>query len=116
MKKIGVAVVIMLVVFFGATGVAKSAENREAAEACKAREEGEAAFVTEVRMMLAEAGYENSGINLSRVGDAENGWEYTVRIHHRKLEDNVESCEALEAKIAQMADWDACETLDVEFF
>lgn len=116
MRKIVVAVVVVLVVFFGATGVAKSAENREAAEACKAREEGENAFVTEVRTMLTEAGYENSGINLSRVGDAESGWEYTVRIHHRKLEDNVEGCEVLEAKIAQMADWDACDALKVEFF
>ncbi len=116
MRKIVVAVVVVLVVFFGATGVAKSAENREAAEACKAREEGEAAFVTEVRMMLTEAGYENCGINLSRVGDAENGWEYTVRIHHRKLENNVDSREVLGLKIARMADWDACDALNVEFF
>ena len=116
MKKIGLAAVVVMVVFFGVTGIVKSAENRELALACAEREQSEAMFVKEVRAILNEAGCENSGINLSRVGDDENGWEYTIRIHHRKLEDNVERCEALEVKIAQMADWDACEALEVEFF
>lgn len=116
MKKIGLAVVVVMAVFFGVTGIVKSAENRELAQACTEREQSEAAFISEVRTMLTQAGYENSGINLSRVGDTQNGWEYTVRIHHRKLTDSEQKCELLRKKITLLADWETCVDMEVEFF
>lgn len=116
MKKIGLAAVVIMVVFFGVTGIVKSAENRELALACAKREQSEAMFVQEVRAMLNDAGYENSGINLSRVTGAESGWVYTVRIHHNKLTDNEEKREVFIRKMESLADWEACEGLKVEFF
>lgn len=116
MKKIGLAAVVIMVVFFGVTGIVKSAENRELAVACAEREQSEAMFVQEVRKMLNESGYENSGINLSRVTGEKEGWVYTVRIHHNKLKDNEEKCDAFIRKMESFADWDACEGLKVEFF
>ncbi len=116
MKKIALVAVIILAVFFGVTGVVRSAENREAAEACMQRENSEKEFVGEVRMLLTEQGYDNCGINLSRVGDTEQGWEYTVRIHHHKLVENEERCKQLKHEIIMLSDLNAREGLTVEFF
>lgn len=116
MKKLGLAVAVVLAVFIGVTGIVKSAEDRELARACMQREQSEKAFMSEVRSILTESGYENCGINLSRVGDMENGWEYTVRIHHRKLLDDIEKCENLSGRIEEISRWDSCESVSVEFF
>lgn len=116
MKKVALAVIVILVIFYGAAGVVKSSENRELEAAKEYRESCEKVFISDVRELLTKAGYDNCGINLSRVGDYESGWEYTVRIHHHKLLDNEEGCRQLGEEIVRLSHLDTDEVPEVEFF
>lgn len=49
----------------------------------------EQTLVTDTRRYLAKAGYENSGVNLTRVVDEEGVRSHTLTIHHRRI-DNME--------------------------
>ncbi len=42
-------------------------------------------YVREVRSFLAEQGYENSGVNLTMVADAEGNRNYYMELYHRKI-------------------------------
>lgn len=42
-------------------------------------------YVKAVRAFLAEAGYRNSGVTLSRITEADSTMTYTVTIHHTRI-------------------------------
>ena len=46
----------------------------------------EKAYVKEIRAYLDEQGFENSGVNLTRVLDAHGNREYHITLHHKYLE------------------------------
>lgn len=109
------AVLVLLGTYIFA-GVAKSAERREREEAIARRDVCEDIFVKDVRSALSEAGLENSGINLTRIGEEGSGWEYTLSIHHHKLTDNSERQETIEGMIKSMNSLADCNGLTVLFF
>lgn len=62
----------------------------QAADTLKAQEEYyeqlEREYITRVRGFLAEQGYRNSGVTLSRVVDGEGQRSYMIRVHHSAME------------------------------
>lgn len=46
----------------------------------------ESEYVQQLRKMLSEEGYENCGINLTRVVDAEGERAYSIVLHHKYLD------------------------------
>lgn len=74
------------VIAFSITGTAMSHGNRN----LEIREEHyrqlEQEYVQEVRKFLAECGYENSGVMLTHVVTEDGSREYTVTVHHRRLD------------------------------
>lgn len=51
----------------------------------------ESDYVKSVRCFLAEQGYENSGVNLTMVADAEGNRSYSLQLHHKKMESLTEA-------------------------
>lgn len=43
-------------------------------------------YVQEIRRLLKEEGFSNSGVTMNRVIEADGTREYTVTIHHRRIE------------------------------
>ncbi len=96
---------LSLISVFGIWGTAGS-RNKDSAAASEqyyyaARQE----YVQEIRDYLAEKGYADSGITMNYVTDEDGTVEYTVTIHHRKIdkldeEEKIhlaEECKGLEA-------------------
>lgn len=42
-------------------------------------------YVKSVRCFLTEQGYENSGVNLTMVADADGNRDYSLQLHHKKM-------------------------------
>ena len=42
-------------------------------------------YVKEIRAFLAEQGYENSGVNLTMMADAEGNRSYSVQVYHKGI-------------------------------
>lgn len=60
-------------------------------------------LVTDTRSFLTAAGFENSGVNLKRVVDEEGKREYTLIIHHRRIDSmDEEQREELRRKLDSM--------------
>ena len=51
----------------------------------------ESEYVKNVRCFLTEQGYENSGVNLTMVADAEGNRSYSLQLHHKKLANLTEA-------------------------
>ena len=42
-------------------------------------------YVEEIKSLLEELGYENSGVNLTMVTDSEGNRSYQVKLHHKRI-------------------------------
>lgn len=42
-------------------------------------------YVEEIRGLLTELGYENSGVNLTMVADGEGNRSYQIKLHHKRI-------------------------------
>jgi hypothetical protein len=61
-------------------------------------------YVEEIRELLDELGYENSGVNLTMVADGEGNRSYQVKLHHKRISYlSEEEKTALLATIEDMA-------------
>ncbi len=80
---IGISLVILLTLIGGCTVSGQSKERAAERERYLARQE----FVLagELRVYLDGVGYENSGINITHMTDAEGRRSYSVLIHHRDI-------------------------------
>jgi len=79
-----VGMILVLVLGFGMSALAVSTEGK-----LPGREEYqqmEAQYTESIRGILLEKGCKNAGITLTYIVDSEGKREYTVTIHHRKLE------------------------------
>lgn len=88
MKKIGLLTAAVLVFALAISISAKAAsfkeENSEVTEKQYAIMEEQ--YVNEARMILLEKGCKNAGVTLTYITDVQGNREYTLTVHHTKLE------------------------------
>lgn len=108
MRKVTLLLVVVLVCVLGIGITAKAAslkdENIQISKEQYHMLEGE--YMDEVRMILLEKGCKNAGVMLTYVTDAEGNREYTVTVHHIRLEEmGSQEWTLLQARIQEKA-WD----------
>ena len=81
-----VVAVIVLVLGIGMTAKAASLKSENSQFSKEQYQAMEEKFVEEVRLVLLEKGCKNAGVTLTYIADAEGNREYTVAVHHTKLE------------------------------
>lgn len=88
---------LILVVFivFGAVSTVQGQEKNKEVFDVTYQRDLEKTYVKEVRTYLDEAGYEYSGVMLTKVFDQEGIEEYTLKVHHKRFEflENFEKIE-----------------------
>ena len=87
-----VSVVLILVIAFCISGTVMSQGKNAGRVEARFYRELEQAYVNEVRLFLEERGYENCGITMTKVIEKDGERNYTVTIHHKKL-DNLSDLE-----------------------
>lgn len=82
-----IIVTVCLVLFsaFCITGTVYSQSRVSERELEMYYREKEKEMVREVREYLNQEGYENSGVTLTRVAEADGGREYTLTVHHGRI-------------------------------
>lgn len=92
---------LVFVSAFCITKTVQSQTNEEQIEAEQYYRAQEEQLVDEVRVYLNEAGYKNSGVMLTRVVAADGWREYTVSVHHDKINKmDVEKKEELRKQLS----------------
>lgn len=81
-----ITVILVLVIVFCVKGTVFSKENNERAKANRYYALLEDAYLEEARQLLEEQGYSNCGVTMTRITEADGSREYTVLLHHRKLQ------------------------------
>lgn len=96
-------VLLVLIILFCVKGTVMSKEKYSFAKQNSRYAVLEQEYLDRTRNLLEEAGYDNCGINMRRVTYSGGRREYTVLLHHRKLERLSEAeCEALKNLLAEM--------------
>ncbi len=87
MKKSFLAVLILLMCITGVfiKGTVVSQAKSKIQEENKIYHEMEKTYIKEVKAVLEEAGFENSGVNLTKVIDENGGRAYTLLIHNSRI-------------------------------
>lgn len=95
MKKMGFWVIMILVLVFGIGMTAKAASLREENRGFSKEQYHimEEEYINEIRLILLEKGCKNAGIALTYTTDAEGNRNYTVTLHHNRL-DKLKTTEA----------------------
>lgn len=88
MKRMGLflAAVLLLVLGIGMTAKAASLKDETSGFSREQYRAMEEEYVNEVRLILLEKGCKNAGITLTYISDAEGNREYTVTVHHARME------------------------------
>ena len=87
MKNIIPAAIILLLIIIFALPVGRKVHAQNAEEAVREQREAmESLYITSVKEELAEAGFVNSGVNMTKATGENGEWEYTVVIYHRSFE------------------------------
>lgn len=71
--------------FFTVKTIELRAQSRQQAER-KLYHEMETEYLKGTKEILSEAGYKNSGVNMTKIIDEEGRRTYTVRIHNRRID------------------------------
>lgn len=103
-KRFGIiTVLLVLVIIFCVKGTVMSKENNERAKQNHYYAALEQDYLEKTRQILYEKGYKNCGINLTRVTYEDGRREYTVLLHHRRLDGlSDEEKLDLESKLSQI--------------
>ncbi len=96
-------VVSMVIAFFISGTVVSQADGKVTVD-----EESfpilEEEYVEEIKGLLDDLGYENSGVNLTMVADGEGNRSYQVKLHHKRINRlSEEEKEALFATVEELA-------------
>lgn len=96
-------VVSMVIAFFISGTVVSQADGKVTVD-----EESfpilEEEYVEEIKRLLDDLGYENSGVNLTMVADGEGNRSYQVKLHHKRINRlSEEEKEALFATVEELA-------------
>lgn len=81
-----ITVLLVLVIVFCVKGIVFCKENNERAKANRYYAVLEDEYLEEARQLLEEHGYQNCGVTMTRITEADGNREYTVVLHHRKLQ------------------------------
>lgn len=81
-----VSVLLVLIIILGVKGTVMSKENSEHAGRNHYYTVLEKEYREKTQILLEEEGYRNCGINLTWVSYEDGNREYTLLLHHRKLE------------------------------
>lgn len=81
-----ISAALILVTAFCVSGTVQSQSRHAAEEEERYYKEMEEIYVSEIRAFLADAGYRDSGIMMTKIIDEEGGRDYTVTIHHDKFD------------------------------
>lgn len=81
-----VSVLLVLIIILGVKGTVMSKENSEHAGRNHYYAVLEKEYREKTQILLEEEGYRNCGINLTWVSYEDGSREYTLLLHHRKLE------------------------------
>lgn len=106
MKKMGLLVIAVLTLVWGISMTAKAASFKEDI-GFSSEEYGmmEEEYVNEIRLILLEKGCKNAGITLTYVTDAEGNRNYTVALHHNRLDKmKVQEKVLLESRLQECAE------------
>ena len=79
-------ILLLLVIIFCVKGTVMSKENNERARQNHYYAVLEKEYLMRTQSLLEEEGYRNCGINMRRVTYEDGSREYTVLLHHRKLD------------------------------
>ena len=82
---LGAVIGLSVIIIFMTTMTVRSQSNIENAQMERYYREQEAEMVKDVRQMLNDKGYDNSGITLTRVVNEDGSREYTLTVHHKKI-------------------------------
>ena len=86
-KRFGtVTVLLVLIITFFTTGTVMGMEKGNVKVDEKYYRQLEQEYVRQVRTYLSDAGYDNSGVALTKVLYEDGSREYTLNIHHRRIE------------------------------
>ena len=106
MKKMGLLLTAVMILIFGIGMTAKAASFKEEKSGfskeqyCIMEEE----YVNEVKLILLEKGCKNAGITLTYITDIEGNRDYTVTVHHNRLDKmEVQELKLLEARLQESA-------------
>ena len=77
--------ILVFVMAFCCTGVAMSRTNVSAQELDGYYQELEKDLVEDARLLLSERGFANSGVMLTRVIDENGSRQYTLTVHHGRI-------------------------------
>lgn len=96
-------VVSMVIAFFISGTVVSQADGKVTVD-----EESfpilEEEYVEEIKGLLDDLGYENSGVNLTMIADGEGNRSYQVKLHHKRINRlSEEEKEALFATVEELA-------------
>lgn len=117
MKKgfVMITVLLILVTVFCTTGTVMGMEKGKADVDEKYYRQAEKEYVKEVRSFLKEAGYENSGVTLTKLIYADGTREYTLSVHHKRIGKlSLSEQDALRQTIAYLADFGEITGVGVE--
>ena len=97
------AIIFLLIIVFALlVGKKVYAQNVEAAVR-EQKEAMESLYITSVKHELEDAGFTNSGVNMTKATNEKGEWEYTVVIFHRSFEwMETEEKEGLEKELEEM--------------
>lgn len=97
-----IVIAVLIIIFALLVGRKIYAQNVE--EAYRAQREAmESIYITTIKDELSEAGFCNSGVNMTKATNDEGEWEYTVTIYHRSFEWMEENARIqMEEELAEM--------------
>lgn len=99
-----ITMLLSAIAAFSITGTALGMEKGENRRDMEYRRELEKGYREELRADLEERGYKNCGITMTRVRQKGLPSEYTVRLHHRRMEKlNSREKEELREDLLQIA-------------
>ena len=97
---ITIVLVLAAALGMGLHAAGKAALNRQ--EQAQYQKQMEKAYVKELRAFLAEQGYVNSGITLTRTTESDGSFFYKTEIHHQRI-DRMEEAER-EVLLAELSE------------
>lgn len=107
MKKMGLLMIAILVLVLGIGMTVKAASFKEKEKIFNDEQYRmmEKEYVNEIRLILLEKGCKNAGIALTYVTGAEGNRDYTLTLHHARLEKmEVQELALLESRLQESAE------------
>lgn len=80
------SIILIMVTAFCISGTVVSQEKNGQQIETKYYREMEKEYVSAVRSLLAQKGYQNSGVTMTEVVEADGSRSYTVTIHHKGID------------------------------